>query len=133
MINSFFSYFEFYNNKPLAPHLSVYLPQNSSLSSIFHRFSGLFMVIWLIYKLIIFVCFSNLFIQFLLIPILKTKFLFLFDRFLSFCFLLSLTYHFFNGIRLIIWSFGYGITSLNLLSTNLIVLVIVISCIFFYW
>nr|YP_009317564.1 succinate:cytochrome c oxidoreductase subunit 3 [Gelidium sinicola]YP_009559268.1 succinate:cytochrome c oxidoreductase subunit 3 [Gelidium coulteri]AOX49016.1 succinate:cytochrome c oxidoreductase subunit 3 [Gelidium sinicola]QBA96115.1 succinate:cytochrome c oxidoreductase subunit 3 [Gelidium coulteri] len=38
-------------NRPLSPHLTIYTPQSSSLSSIWHRLSGIFMVVLLILEL----------------------------------------------------------------------------------
>nr|YP_009317495.1 succinate:cytochrome c oxidoreductase subunit 3 [Gelidium galapagense]AOX48947.1 succinate:cytochrome c oxidoreductase subunit 3 [Gelidium galapagense] len=38
-------------NRPLSPHLTIYTPQSSSLSSIWHRLSGIIMVALLILEL----------------------------------------------------------------------------------
>nr|YP_009988346.1 succinate:cytochrome c oxidoreductase subunit 3 [Gelidiella flabella]QNM39622.1 succinate:cytochrome c oxidoreductase subunit 3 [Gelidiella flabella] len=92
-------------NRPLSPHLTIYLPQHSSLFSIWHRFSG----ILLLFSLFLFLIFINL-LSFCGLQ----NFIYVLDIFLSykikklvflFCSLLSV-YHFSNGIRHIVWDLG---------------------------
>lgn len=94
------------NDLPLSPHLQVYKPQLTSVLSIAHRISGFglslslpLFLIWLIcillgpqtYSFLISVCSNNFF-----------KIVFVSISF-------GLTYHMLNGIRHIMWDFGYGI------------------------
>jgi succinate dehydrogenase / fumarate reductase cytochrome b subunit len=91
--------------QPLSPHLQVYRPQITSISSITHRitmvFIGFSLLVWalFLYKLSIggggfreFLSYFNTFIG----KIYLVK--------LGFC----LTYHFLNGVRHIFWDFGIG-------------------------
>ena len=91
--------------KPLSPHLQIYKPQITSMSSITHRitmiFIGFSLFIWtfFLYKLSIgggefrqCLSYFNTFFG-------KTYLIIL-----CFC----LTYHFLNGIRHIFWDFGIG-------------------------
>nr|YP_011017578.1 succinate dehydrogenase subunit 3 [Antithamnionella miharai]WQF69353.1 succinate dehydrogenase subunit 3 [Antithamnionella miharai]WQF69378.1 succinate dehydrogenase subunit 3 [Antithamnionella miharai] len=41
-------------SRPISPHLLVYKPQNSSLMSIWHRFSGLYITVVLIVLIVFF-------------------------------------------------------------------------------
>ena len=61
--------------RPLSPHLQVYKPQVSSVTSIMHRVTGIALSVGLI---------------------------------LMFGWTLSLWYHFFNGIRHLLWDMGWG-------------------------
>ncbi len=92
-------------NRPLSPHLQVYNPQITSMTSIFHRISGsilaignVFLVIWL-YGLAFSIDTFNGINGFL-------------TSWLGIIFLMGWTaafwYHFFAGIRHLGWDFGYG-------------------------
>lgn len=96
-------------NKPLSPHLTIYAPQLTSIFSIWHRITGILLVLTLNYilfllKLIIYFPFSiefNLFLdQQLNIPIWIINSLFINLSFFFF-------YHFLNGIRHIVWDLGF--------------------------
>nr|YP_010921928.1 succinate dehydrogenase subunit 3 [Grateloupia turuturu]YP_010986426.1 succinate dehydrogenase cytochrome b560 subunit [Pachymeniopsis lanceolata]WIM51234.1 succinate dehydrogenase subunit 3 [Grateloupia turuturu]WOL37394.1 succinate dehydrogenase cytochrome b560 subunit [Pachymeniopsis lanceolata] len=87
-------------NRPISPHLSVYLPQVSSMFSIWHRLSG----VLLITGFLIFLLVLNLAIQldskiFLLFIFLPTWFLHFF--YLTYFFIFM--YHALNGLRHITW------------------------------
>ena len=93
-------------NRPISPHLSIYLPQTSSIFSILHRFSGLFMIMCLIFYFYIYEFIFNLeLIKTLSIfNILNNKYV-INSLYLN-IFILIL-YHIFNGIRFTFVNFGF--------------------------
>lgn len=96
------------NNKlPTSPHLQIYKPQITSVLSITHRITGFCLsltlplyILWLSciffgsnsYSILIGLC-SNIFVSILFI--LMTY---------------GFSYHMLNGIRHLIWDFGYGLS-----------------------
>jgi len=96
--------------RPLSPHLSIYKPQLTSILSILHRITGVFLfagiiiLSWVIFSFVYFPsCVEeiNLYIQdcLLLSVILKLAIF-------SWCF--ALFYHLYNGIRHLFWDVGKG-------------------------
>lgn len=51
-----------YLNKPFSPHLSVYKIQITSLFSIFHRFSAIFLIICFLSFILLILVLNNLFL-----------------------------------------------------------------------
>nr|WCH58000.1 succinate dehydrogenase subunit 3 [Hypnea cornuta] len=91
------------SNRAISPHLSIYNPQLTSLSSIWHRISGI-LLLFLIVKLnIILKTRLYMFFDIPLMWVIKETILFLYMVSL-FLFL----YHSFNGMRHIGWSFSLG-------------------------
>jgi succinate dehydrogenase / fumarate reductase, cytochrome b subunit len=90
--------------RPLSPHLQIYKPQITSLTSISHRASGVFLYLGS-FVLVMFLfamafypeynCFEKAFTN-----IAWKAFFFLYS--------VALFYHFSNGIRHLFWDFGYG-------------------------
>ena len=119
------------NSRPLSPHLQIYAPQLTSIMSIFHRFTGvgfsagLFLLcIWL-FSLSqgekVYLDFCN----FLANPLVKL---------VLYSILVCIYYHFLNGIRYMMWSFGKGY-ELNCVYTSgwlVTFLVIVITALTVY-
>nr|YP_010164467.1 Sdh3 [Polyopes lancifolius]QRM91062.1 Sdh3 [Polyopes lancifolius] len=107
------------SNRPISPHLSVYLPQVSSIFSIWHRISGVFLTTSLIFFLLTLKIFSQLnFSQwyfFISSPIWFLKFLYL-------TYLFIFAYHALNGIRHIAWDLTLGL-EVKLLNFSAIALV----------
>nr|AYR06623.1 succinate:cytochrome c oxidoreductase subunit 3 [Renouxia sp.] len=96
-------------SRPLSPHLTIYMPQLTSVFSIWHRITGVLLVLTLNYvlfliKMIIYFPFNlefNLFLdQQLNLPVWIINALFIN---LS-CFFL---YHFLNGVRHMAWDLGF--------------------------
>ncbi len=90
---------------PLSPHLTIYKPQITSIMSISHRISGFFQSIG---TLLIFIYMVFLFAgeqYYNLINIFFSNFL---GKLFLFFYILSICYHFCNGIRHLIWDLGYG-------------------------
>ena len=91
-------------NLPLSPHLQIYKPQITSLLSISHRISGValnFSLVLLVLGLLCVTLGESYFLLFISlinsIPI----------KIIMFLTILGFSYHFLNGIRHIIWDFGF--------------------------
>ncbi|MAJ24328.1 MAG: succinate dehydrogenase, cytochrome b556 subunit [Rickettsiales bacterium] len=91
--------------QPISPHLTIYKPQITSIMSISHRISGFFQSIGtiIIFTYILFILAGESYYDFIDI---------FFSNFVGKLFLLfyslSISYHFCNGIRHLIWDLGYG-------------------------
>lgn len=91
--------------RPISPHLQIYKPQLTSVLSVCHRFTGLFLVVglpllsWWLADL----AFGNLYFKCALYY-LKT----LPGAIFIGGMIMSLYYHFFNGIRHLLWDIGVG-------------------------
>lgn len=107
-------------NRSLSPHLSVYKSQITSLVSIFHRISGSILGITLL-LMPFFICVSYSFISYNIYFLFLELFYYILD-FLYFALLLTLIFHFMNGIRHILWDFCFGLELNNLSVTGLFVL-----------
>jgi len=89
---------------PLSPHLQIYKPQITSLLSISHRISGVALNFVLVIVVLGLLCITlgesyfELLISFInSFPI----------KIIIFLAILGFSYHFLNGIRHIIWDFGF--------------------------
>nr|YP_009317633.1 succinate:cytochrome c oxidoreductase subunit 3 [Pterocladiella musciformis]AOX49085.1 succinate:cytochrome c oxidoreductase subunit 3 [Pterocladiella musciformis] len=94
-----------FSNRPVSPHLTIYVPQQSSIFSIWHRISGL-INLFLIFILVIFV--NNLLLcgiqnfWFKILIILNFSII----KFIWLLILITLFYHTINGLRHILWNLG---------------------------
>ena len=106
-----------YKKRPISPHLTIYKPQISSVLSIMHRGTGLFLFIstlalsWLMIALVMKsagIALTGYNIYYFL----DTRIFKFFLLGLSFC----LYYHLLNGIRHLFWDAGMGleIKSMNM-------------------
>ena len=89
---------------PLSPHLQIYKPQITSLLSISHRISGVALNFVLIILVLGLLCITLGESYFELLVSLINSFPIKIILFLS---ILGFSYHFLNGIRHIIWDFGF--------------------------
>lgn len=96
--------------RPLSPHLSIYKPQITSVLSILHRMTGLFLFVGLFYLswLIIFSNFSELFFSAAVLEFNKLLFSSIVGKALLLAWNFSFYYHFCNGVRHLVWDIGYG-------------------------
>lgn len=89
---------------PLSPHLQIYKPQITSLLSISHRISGValnFVLVMLVLGLLCITLGESYFE--LLISLINSFPI----KIIIFLAILGFSYHFLNGIRHIIWDFGF--------------------------
>lgn len=109
-----------YLNRPITPHLTVFKPQYSSLLSIWHRITGLSLII------------NGLFLIFC-IKINQNLLLFFIYKIyiysLKYIYILLLYYHIFNGIRNICVNFNY-ITHKKFLLINIYIYIFFIFIVF---
>ena len=89
---------------PLSPHLQIYKPQITSLLSISHRISGValnFVLVMLVLGLLCITLGESYF------ELLISLITFFPIKIIIFLAVLGFSYHFLNGIRHIIWDFGF--------------------------
>jgi len=118
-------------NLPLSPHLQIYKPQITSVLSIMHRITGFslsFMIILSIFGLLTIAVgelYYNIFIIYLTsFPV----------KLIFFPAVFGLSYHMLNGIRHIIWDFGFLMSNrqASISGILIITLSILISIYIFY-
>lgn len=117
-------------NRPLAPHLYSYKPQITSLFSIFHRISGFFLSFCLFLSSFYFIFVSS-FISFRIFFIVIYLFIMLFI-YLYFVLLITVFFHFVNGIRHLFWDFCLGLELKNIFFTGYCILFLVIFSIILF-
>ncbi len=116
--------------RPLSPHPTVYKPQISSVLSISHRISGVFLTLgalllsWWVISIAcgpgVFAVTNNL---------LDTRP----GYFIMFCWTLALYYHLLNGIRHLFWDIGLGFDLRNMAISGFTVIILSISLAVFSW
>ena len=89
---------------PLSPHLQIYKPQITSLLSISHRISGVALNFVLVILVLGLLCITLGESYYELLISLINSFPIKIIIFLA---ILGFSYHFLNGIRHIIWDFGF--------------------------
>nr|UNJ18892.1 succinate:cytochrome c oxidoreductase subunit 3 [Cyanidiaceae sp.] len=93
----------FYKNRPLSPHVTIYSSQWTSISSIFNRLSGLYITLFLFAFLFLvkfLFCFSTFWFVYKFVNV---SFCFGFCFIFSFLSIYSFFFHFFIGLRHLIW------------------------------
>jgi len=92
--------------RPISPHLSVYKPQITSVMSISHRITGVFLLLGLFLDLAWLISLAcgeepfNLVNSFMYSPI---------GKFIMLGFAFGIYFHLCNGIRHLFWDFGKGL------------------------
>lgn len=112
-------------NRPLSPHLSIYKPQITSVLSILHRITGVILVLGS-------ACFSLLLLSVVAGPdAYKHVVSFinsLMGKFLLISFLFSFFYHFFNGVRHLLWDVGCGLSIKQAYFSGYAVILMTLLC-----
>nr|UVF63030.1 succinate:cytochrome c oxidoreductase subunit 3 [Synarthrophyton patena] len=118
-------------NRPISPHLSVYISQFTSVYSIWHRFTGLILASILV--IVLFFCkissysiLNHNFINYDLEISLWIKN----SIFLNI--VLIFLYHTINGIRHIFWDLGFNLIIKFIKNTAIIISMVIIVTIFFF-
>ena len=117
-------------NRPISPHLQIYKPQITSILSISHRFTGI--ILYLSNFLISFWLFCTAFNNNLNI-ILNNFFFSNFGKIILFFITFSFTYHLLNGIRHLVWDFGYGFNIKNVYLTGFIIIILTLALNIYIW
>jgi len=92
-------------SRPLSPHLTIYRPQISSMTSITHRMTGVGLGLGMVWLAVWLIAAANGPEAFGLVQGFTNS---MFGSLLLIGFTWALAYHFLNGIRHLIWDLGYG-------------------------
>ena len=114
------------NQRPISPHIQIYRPQLPSILSILHRVTGLFLVIWLVVVCGWLICVAlgeNVFQMF------NSLASTLIGKILTLGLVFSLVYHLLNGVRHLVWDYGYGfeLTSVYVSGGIVVLLSIIVT------
>ena len=94
-------------SRPLSPHLQIYKPQITSVLSISHRVSGVFLSLGLLF-VSIFMCFLAFGKDSYSIWVYFSNSLL--GELILFGWVFALLFHMFNGIRHLFWDYGLGLS-----------------------
>jgi succinate dehydrogenase / fumarate reductase cytochrome b subunit len=95
--------------RPISPHLSIYKPQITSVLSVLHRFTGVYMfVFFVLLAFTLFICSKpNGLLSYSSIRDMSLlRYILIIGVSL---FAICLSYHFYTGIRYLFWSCGIGL------------------------
>ena len=104
---------------PISPHLQIYKPQITSLLSITHRITGFGLNLALILLSLWIISFglgSDVYANF--VTIFET----IFVKIVVYFIVLGISYHALNGIRHILWDFGFMISNKAALVSGLVII-----------
>lgn len=108
-------------DRPLSPHLQIYRPQITSVLSILHRFTGIGLfcgVILFCVGFLAFTCGESSWKEFI------TIWHAIGGKFWQWCLIFALHYHTFNGLRHLLWDFGYGFELKTVTRTGVLTLIL---------
>ena len=117
------------SDMPLSPHLTIYRPQITSILSITHRATGLYLYLGflvVVWRLVLFVYVDD-------IGILWSVFDTQIGILLLCLWTWSLFYHTFNGIRHLFWDIGKGLDIQMVNATGILVLLCSVASNFAVW
>ena len=115
--------------RPISPHLSIYRPQTTSVFSILHRMTGVYIfVFFVLLSLALFMC-SRPDGLLSYSAIRDVSFVYYIMVFGVSFFIICLSYHVCAGIRYLFWSLGIGLNihSAKLSAVSITILTIVMS------
>nr|YP_009511850.1 succinate dehydrogenase subunit 3 [Gracilaria gracilis]AXI97727.1 succinate dehydrogenase subunit 3 [Gracilaria gracilis] len=122
-------------NRPLSPHITIYAVQISSLSSIWHRISGILLTSLIVFcsvyiRIIVFSNYNKYLLAFKFI----NAVVFLFHKIICIIFLFGIFYHTLNGLKQIFWDLGFffhqRFLPLLFLTISFIICIIILGLIF---
>lgn len=120
------------NKRPLSPHLSIYKPQITSVLSIMHRISGVYLFIGLLVMIWWFIL--SVYSAFKADVM---KWSFFYENTIGIMMIVSWTfafyYHLYNGIRHLLWDIGWGFELKTATRTGYLVLFLTILSTFLSW
>jgi succinate dehydrogenase / fumarate reductase, cytochrome b subunit len=106
-------------NRPISSHITIYLPQVSSLFSIWHRISGILLTSTLFLSLYS-LKFSIWWLSFKLYDFMASSFIIYLVFFIC---VTSFSYHLLNGLRHIFWDFDLFLTNNLILVSSILIVV----------
>ena len=104
-------------NRPLTPHITVYSNQATSNYSIWHRITGIILII----ILFIYMNFFKISLCFFFIEILKFNLFLLIKNIIIINTIIIFIYHILSGIKHIKWSLNHGIYLTKILYSYLFI------------
>ena len=118
-------------NRPLSPHLFIYKPQLTSVLSILHRMTGMFISLGLVGVVVLFAGAAMGEEAFQYVQYFLTSWL---GILLLFAMTLSYFYHLLNGIRHLCWDMGKGFELSAVYMTGWIVVfgTVVFTCVVWF-
>ncbi|MCH2549948.1 MAG: succinate dehydrogenase, cytochrome b556 subunit [Alphaproteobacteria bacterium] len=117
-------------NRPLSPHLQIYRPQLTSVLSIMHRLTGIFLavgtlvLVWWLFSIALGPQYYDDFNWFISSIV---------GRLLLFAWTFSFTFHLANGIRHMCWDAGWGLDLSKAYKTGWLTLIISIVLTLVIW
>ena len=122
-------------SRPLSPHLTIYRPQISSVLSISHRLSGLFLYIGLLIVSWSLICgvFNDTSVSICYSAVISSFFKGCVGKVFIFLWSLALYYHFCNGIRHLIWDTGRLFSKNAVTVSGIITVVVSLILALFSW
>ena len=118
------------DNRPLSPHLSIHKKVLTSVFSIFHRLTGIFLTIgsfFLVFWFLSVLIGENFYNYF---QIISSNFIF---KAILFFWTLAFFYHLFNGIRYLFWSFSLGMELKTVYLSGYIIALLTIIATIIVW
>nr|AHX02456.1 succinate:cytochrome c oxidoreductase subunit 3 [Plocamium cartilagineum] len=110
-------------NRPIAPHISIYLPQISSIFSILNRISSVYIIIVCTIFIMVFKFVLNLYSLYYFINYLINSLVYIYFYIIL---ISSFMYHFLQGFMQILWNFNLFLNLNNISKSSIIVLLFVI-------
>nr|YP_004062225.1 Sdh3 [Plocamiocolax pulvinata]ADR03241.1 Sdh3 [Plocamiocolax pulvinata] len=99
-------------NRPITPHITIYLPQISSTFSILNRVSSICTIILLLFSILIMKFISNLYSLYYSFHYIISNSIYIYIYLIV---LINYVYHFFQGFLSILWSFNIFLNYNNFL------------------
>jgi succinate dehydrogenase / fumarate reductase cytochrome b subunit len=111
-------------NRPLSPHLTIYKPQLTSILSIFHRISAIFLV-FLLFFVVTYYKYSIIYLTtytFYCSWAYTLNWLSWILFACAYCGIIAFIYHMANGIRHLVWDFGLFLELRQVYASGIVML-----------
>ena len=118
------------NNRPLSPHLSIHKKIATAIFSIFHRITGVGLSAGAILICVWIALIALGEEYYLIFKVISSSFVFIL---ILFIWTIGIFYHLFNGIRYLLWTFGYGLDLKTVYNTSYIVIVLTVLSTIIVW
>ena len=118
------------NNRPLSPHLSIHKKIATAIFSIFHRITGVGLSAGAILICVWIALIALGEEYYLIFKVISSSFVFIL---ILFIWTIGIFYHLFNGIRYLLWTFGYGLDLKTVYNTSYIVIILTVLSTIFVW
>lgn len=116
-------------NRPLAPHLSIYTSQFTSIYSIWHRITGVFLIIAVLIFLLLCKISSYTIFYYCFLPGFEINLWLKNTIFLNI--ILIFSYHLLNGLRHISWDLGFNLL-MNTVKNSSEILIFILTIVIIF-